>query len=101
MSAREPSSAPSAVLDALRDGLPDKSVVVDADVLLAYSVDRAMYCPAGKALALVHARSTADVQHVMRVATEHRVPVVPQGAGAVCRVEQTRSTAASCSAWSG
>ena len=39
-----------------------------------------MYCPAGKAIALVHARSTSDVQHVMRVASEHRVPVVPQGA---------------------
>jgi len=43
-------------------------------------MDRATYCPVGKALALVHARSTADVQHVMRLASEHRVPVVPQGA---------------------
>jgi len=43
-------------------------------------MDRATYCPVGEALALVHARSTADVQHVMRLASEHRVPVVPQGA---------------------
>jgi len=73
-------SEPSVVLDSLRSGLPDKAVVIDGDVLTAYSMDRAMYCPAGKAIALVHARSTTDVQHVMRVATEHRVPVVPQGA---------------------
>ncbi len=73
-------SQPSVVVDALERGLPEKSVIVDADVLESYSIDRAMYCPAGKALALVHARSTADVQHVMRVASEHRVPVVPQGA---------------------
>jgi glycolate oxidase len=73
-------SEASVVLEALRSGLPEKAVVVDGDVLTAYSMDRAMYCPAGKAIALVHARSTAEVQHVMRVATEHRVPVVPQGA---------------------
>jgi len=70
----------SSVVEALRSGLPAGSVVVDDDVLRSYSVDRAMYCDAGKALALVHARSTAEVQHVMQVATEHRVPVVPQGA---------------------
>src|SRR5262245_65401745 len=39
-----------------------------------------MFCPAGKALALVHARETADVQHVMRVASQLGRPVVPQGA---------------------
>ena len=70
----------AAVLEALRAGLPQGSVVVDRDVVQTYSVDRAMYCPVGTALALVRATSTQDVQHVMRVATEHRVPVVPQGA---------------------
>jgi glycolate dehydrogenase FAD-linked subunit len=74
------SSTTSAVVDALKSELPDGAVVLDHDVLSAYSMDRAMYCPAGKALALVHARETADVQHVMRVASEHGVPVVPQGA---------------------
>jgi glycolate dehydrogenase FAD-linked subunit len=68
------------VVAALADGLPAGAVVVDDDVVAAYSVDRAMFCPVGKALALVHARSTADVQHVMRVASRHSVPVVPQGA---------------------
>jgi glycolate oxidase len=68
------------VVAALADGLPAGAVVVDDDVVAAYSVDRAMFCPVGKALVLVHARSTADVQHVMRVASRHSVPVVPQGA---------------------
>ena len=53
-------SEPSVVLESLRSGLPDKAVVIDGDVLTAYSMDRAMYCPAGKAIALVHARSTSD-----------------------------------------
>jgi len=73
-------STAATVLEALESGLPDGAVRVDADIIAAYSMDRATYCPAGKALALVHARSTADVQHVMRLASEHRVPVVPQGA---------------------
>jgi glycolate oxidase len=68
------------VVAALAEGLPAGSVVVDDDIVAAYSVDRAMFCPVGKAMALVHARSTADVQHVMRVASALNVPVVPQGA---------------------
>ncbi len=68
------------VLDELRSRLGDGAVVEDPDVIAAHSVDRAMYCSVGKALALVRVRSTADVQHVMRVATAHQVPVVPQGA---------------------
>ncbi len=68
------------VIEALRAGLADGSVRTDPDVLASYSMDRAMYCAVGNALALVHARSTAEVQHVMRVASEHSVPVVPQGA---------------------
>ena len=68
------------VVAALVDGLPTGAVVVDDDIVATYSVDRAMFCPPGKATALVHARSTADVQHVMRVASRYHVPVVPQGA---------------------
>ena len=68
------------VVSELADGLASGAVVVDDDVVAAYSVDRAMFCPPGKALALVHARSTAEVRHVMRVASKHGVPVVPQGA---------------------
>jgi len=68
------------VIAALREGLPPAAVVDDGDVVASYSVDRAMFCAVGKAIALVHARSTADVQQVMRVATRFGIPVVPQGA---------------------
>jgi glycolate oxidase len=69
-----------AVVNDLRSVLDGASVVTDPDVIAAHSVDRAMYCSVGKAMVLVRARSTEDVQHVMRVATAHHVPVVPQGA---------------------
>src|SRR3954453_10969081 len=65
---------------ALADGLPAGAVVVHDDVVAAYSADRAMFCPPGKAIALVRARTTAEVQHVMRIASQHAVPVVAQGA---------------------
>jgi glycolate dehydrogenase FAD-linked subunit len=68
------------VLADLRTRLGDATVVTDPDIIAAHSVDRAMYCGMGKAMVLVRARSTEDVQHVMRVATAHHVPVVPQGA---------------------
>ncbi|MBA2445637.1 MAG: FAD-binding protein [Nocardioidaceae bacterium] len=73
-------STDESVLDALQQDLPDGAVSFDADVLSTYGVDRAMFCPAGKALALVHARDRAQVQHVLRVASRYGVPVVPQGA---------------------
>jgi glycolate oxidase len=69
-----------AVISALRDGLPTGAVVTDADVIATYSIDRAMYCPPGRALALVRVTETAQVQHVLRVASQYAVPVVPQGA---------------------
>ncbi|WP_199036327.1 FAD-binding oxidoreductase [Glycomyces salinus] len=54
--------------------------VSDSDVIAAHSVDHARLVDPGRAAALVRARSTADVQAVLRVASELRVPVVPQGA---------------------
>lgn len=55
-------------------------VVSDSDVIAANSVDHARLVAPGRAAALVRARSTAEVQAVLRVAGELRVPVVPQGA---------------------
>jgi glycolate oxidase len=68
------------VLDELGSGLPTGALVTDRDVVASYSIDRAMHCPPGDAVALVRATSTHDVQHVLRVASRHRLPVVPQGA---------------------
>lgn len=66
-------------LTALADELGDGVLVTDADVVGSYSTDQALFCPADGALALVRARTVADVQATMRFATRHRVPVVPQG----------------------
>ncbi len=61
--------------------LPDGAVVTDPDVVDAYRCDRADMVVAGRPLAVVRASSTADVQATMRVASAHRIPVVPRGAG--------------------
>ncbi|MQA10521.1 MAG: FAD-binding protein [Pseudonocardiaceae bacterium] len=63
----------------LLDILPAGVGTDDADVLAAYSHDKATFCPAGEPRALVRARATDDVVATLRWASEHRVPVVPQG----------------------
>ncbi len=69
------------MLAALEGALPDGALVTDPDVVDAYRRDRAETVVPGMPLALVRATSVADVQAVMRVASAHRVPVVPRGAG--------------------
>lgn len=75
--------SPFVPIDVVRDelgaALGDGVLVTDPDVLDAHSRDQALWCPAEGAVALVRARSVADVQETMRFATRHRVPVVPQG----------------------
>jgi glycolate oxidase len=67
-------------LDELVTALPDGAVVVDPATVDNHRYDRAHLCAAGTPLALVRPDSTAQVQTVLRWATRHRVPVVPQGA---------------------
>ncbi|HLR84199.1 MAG TPA: FAD-binding protein, partial [Nocardioidaceae bacterium] len=69
-----------AVLAALRAALPDDCIVTDPDLMESYRVDRAMFCEAGTPLAVLLPRETDQVSAALRVASEHRVPVVPQGA---------------------
>lgn len=47
----------------------------------AYRRDRAMTVEPGHPLAVVRARSTTDVSTTLRIADEHRIPVVTHGAG--------------------
>ncbi|MFJ3886164.1 FAD-binding oxidoreductase [Streptomyces rubrogriseus] len=70
----------STLVDRLLAGLPAGSVLTDPDVTASYANDMASFCPAGAPAAVVLPRTVEDVQHVMRTATELRVPVVPQGA---------------------
>ncbi len=68
-------------LDTLRRALPDGRVVIDPDLLDSHRRDEAGLLPAGMPSALVRAASTDEVAATLRVADEHRVPVVPRGAG--------------------
>ena len=67
-------------LDALRRALGNALSTDPADLDAAradYSGQRSDSPP----LAVVHARTAGDVQAALRIATEHRLPVVPRGAG--------------------
>lgn len=68
------------VLDSLRAELGD-AVSVDSAHLTQVRTDMSGHSSSAPPIALVNARNAADVQATLRVATEHRVPVVPRGAG--------------------
>ncbi|MFH8380185.1 FAD-binding oxidoreductase [Kitasatospora sp. NPDC018058] len=70
----------SDLMDRLVQGLPAEAVVVDPDVTAAYSHDMAGFCAAGVPAVVVFPETVEQVRHVLRTATELRVPVVPQGA---------------------
>ncbi|GAB3118335.1 FAD-linked oxidase C-terminal domain-containing protein [Streptomyces calidiresistens] len=70
----------STLVSRLRESLPDGAVLVDDDVTASYAHDMASFCPAGSPAAVVLPRTTEEVRHVLRVAHDLRVPVVPQGA---------------------
>jgi glycolate oxidase len=65
----------------LRSVLPAERVVDDPAVVESYLQDHAEWADYAQAAAVVRPRSTAEVQAVVRLAAEHRVPVVPRGAG--------------------
>ncbi|MFC9325202.1 FAD-binding oxidoreductase [Kitasatospora sp. NPDC057015] len=70
----------SDLTDRLAEGLPPGALAVDPDVTAAYRRDMAGFCEAGAPAVVAFPETVEQVQHVMRVATALRVPVVPQGA---------------------
>ncbi|MGA5133262.1 FAD-binding oxidoreductase [Streptomyces olivoreticuli] len=68
------------LIGALRAALPAEAVLTDPDVTQSYAHDMASFCEAGRPAVVVLPRTVEHVQHIMRTATAHRVPVVPQGA---------------------
>ncbi|MFC6084498.1 FAD-binding oxidoreductase [Sphaerisporangium aureirubrum] len=64
----------------LVDALPPGRVLTDPDVTGSYARDQT-FLPPGKPLCAVTAESREDVIATLRWAAEHRVPVVPRGAG--------------------
>ncbi len=69
------------LLDELAARLTGGAVVRDPDVVAGHCRDREPWSPSGTAAAVVRVTCTADVVAVMRWASEHRVAVVPRGAG--------------------
>ncbi len=67
-------------LSALRAALGD-ALSTRPDELEAMRADYSGLRRDGMPLAIVHARSIDDVQATLRIATEHRLPIVPRGAG--------------------
>ncbi|NKQ58074.1 FAD-binding protein [Amycolatopsis sp. K13G38] len=65
----------------LRRVVPHDRVLDDPDVIEGYLQDHAEWAPYAQAVAVVRPRDTAEVQAVVRLAAEHRVPIVPRGAG--------------------
>ncbi len=61
--------------------LPAGRLATDTDVLAAHAVDRSGIPATGRPRGVVFAEDVADVQHVLRVAHQHRTSVVVRGAG--------------------
>ena len=66
---------------ALAAVLPEGALVTAAASVERYSHDEAEWAPYAPALAVARPRTAEQVQAVVRVCLEHRVPVVPRGAG--------------------
>jgi glycolate oxidase len=85
MTSAAPASTPTpgqaAFLDAVRERLPDLRLLTDPVDRESYRHDETAYLRPGLPLAVAMPTETAQVAGLMRLATEHRVPVVPRGAG--------------------
>jgi glycolate oxidase len=66
---------------ALAAALPADRLIIDPDVLAGYAHDEAEWAPYELPAAVVRPRTPEEVQAVVRSCIEHRVPVVPRGAG--------------------
>jgi glycolate oxidase len=71
----------AAFLDAIRRSLPNLRLLADEADRESYRRDETAYLESGLPLAVALPTSTAEVAELMRLATAHRVPVVPRGAG--------------------
>jgi glycolate oxidase len=74
-------AAGAALLRAIRNELPDLRLLDDTTDRESYRNDETAYLNAGLPLAVALPTTTAEVSVLMRLASEHRVPVVPRGAG--------------------
>ena len=70
-----------AVLRAADAALPDGALVTDPDVMASYSSDRSTGSAVGEPFAVAFPSTVEQVSALLAAAHEHRVPVVPRGAG--------------------
>jgi glycolate oxidase len=69
------------LIEELRAALPyEGGVLTDPDLLRSYEHDEADLCAYGTPAVVVRPRTTGQVSAVLRAASRHRVPVIPQGA---------------------
>jgi glycolate oxidase len=85
MTTEAPASSPTpgqaAFLDAIRERLPSVRLLTDPLDRESYRHDETAYLRPGLPLAVAMPTETAEVAELMRLATEHRIAVVPRGAG--------------------
>jgi glycolate oxidase len=68
-------------LGAIRAALPELRLLEDPADRESYRSDETAYLHAGLPLAVALPTATAQVATLLRLASEHRIPVVPRGAG--------------------
>jgi glycolate dehydrogenase FAD-linked subunit len=74
-------AARSRFLDAIRSALPTMRLLEDESDREGYRNDETAYLRAGLPLAVALPTATAEVATLVKLAAEHRIPVVPRGAG--------------------
>jgi glycolate oxidase len=72
---------PGPLLAAIRERLPGLRLLTDPIDRESYRYDETAYLKAGLPAAVALPTSTEEVAELVRLAAEHRVPVVPRGAG--------------------
>ncbi|MFV2063031.1 MAG: FAD-binding oxidoreductase [Chloroflexota bacterium] len=69
------------ILGQLRSALPETRLLIDAADTESFRWDETEYMHPGVPLAVIFPSSTAEVSTLVRLAAEHRVSLVPRGAG--------------------
>src|SRR3990172_2116994 len=81
MRPHHPAVTGAAFLAALRAALPDVRLLTDRADTASYRFDETEYTHPGWPLGVALAASTAEVATIVRLAAQHRTPIVPRGAG--------------------
>jgi glycolate oxidase len=74
-------AARTALVDAIRATLPAVKLLTDASDRESYRLDETAYLEAGLPLAVALPTTTEETSALVRLAAEHRIPIVPRGAG--------------------